>query len=112
MTNGCVLSVQESLIFFILQYHPSSPEKRPKPNTNDEEDIITLQILDNGKKLEFIDGIWTESSSKDKRQQHSSAAFNKAKDEEIRMITAKYDILLDLLTEMTLNNSATVRPRE
>lgn len=86
-------------------------EKRPAKKSGDEENI-SLDILDNGIKIEFMEGNWTTSDvSNNKRQPHTSASLNssvKAKDEEIRMITAKYDILLDLLTELTLNDG--IRP--
>lgn len=92
--------------------------KPPKPRSSRLEFVeekpakenISLDILDSGIKIEFIEGMWTTSNgSNNKRQQHSSTSLDnsaKAKDDEIRMITAKYDILLDLFTELTLNNGS------
>lgn len=64
-----------------------------------EGDIaISLNILDHT--IEFIEGAWLTTRS----ENSSAIQDNKPKNQEIRMLTAKYDILLDLLTELTLNN--------
>lgn len=60
--------------------------------------IISLDILDHT--IEFVEGAWSTATS----ENSSAIQDNKPKNQEIIMLTAKYDILLDLLTELTLNN--------
>jgi hypothetical protein len=104
--------------------------KPPKPRTlrvetvekriqNDSENIVLDLGTDKFGKFEFKDGTWIEEEEQDlsttttNKSQHNLTKYtakNNKKDDEIKMMTAKYDILLDLLTELTLNNNNNSRP--
>lgn len=86
--------------------------KVPKPRSMRLDGVERRQKSDNDNividlgcdKFEFKEGVWSQIGLTGKKH-HQKIDMKIAKDDEIKMMTAKYDILLDLLTELTLNNN-------